>query len=135
MFIVDAVTAPVPKFISLINEIGNIFNEIIELVAGAAEHNKQICDILKKQVHAAESAVRGLKEYREDRDFFNIKNYLRLQDLFDIITRIQKYISEISQMKTLIKYIKAISIAKTFIELCEKFGSCINELFPLITQI
>ncbi|PKC01430.1 hypothetical protein RhiirA5_402830 [Rhizophagus irregularis] len=134
--VVDAVNAPVPKFISLINEIGNIFNEIIELVAGASRHSKQICDILKKQFHAAESAIRSLKEYSEDReDFFNIKNYLHLQDLFDIITRIKKFILEISQMKPLIKYIKTISIAKTFIELCEKFGSCINELFPLTIQI
>ncbi|CAB4430673.1 unnamed protein product [Rhizophagus irregularis] len=133
---IDAVNAPVPKFISLINEIGNIFNEIIELVEGAARHNKQICDILKKQVHAAKSAIQSLKEYREDReDFFSIKNYLHLQDLFDIITRIKKFILEISQMKPLIKYIKTISIAKTFIELCEKFGSCINELFPLTIQI
>ncbi|CAB5216812.1 unnamed protein product [Rhizophagus irregularis] len=133
---IDAVNAPVPKFISLINEIGNIFNEIIELVAGASRHSKQICDILKKQFHAAESAIRSLKEYSEDReDFFNIKNYLHLQDLFDIITRIKKFILEISQMKPLIKYIKTISIAKTFIELCEKFGSCINELFPLTIQI
>ncbi|PKK62867.1 kinase-like protein [Rhizophagus irregularis] len=133
---IDVVNAPVPKFISLINEIGNIFNEIIELVAGASRHRKQICDILKKQVHAAESAIRSLKEYSEDReDFFNIKNYLHLQDLFDIITRIKKIILEISQMKPLIKYIKMISIAKTFIELCEKFGSCINELFPLTIQI
>ncbi|EXX71619.1 Sps1p [Rhizophagus irregularis DAOM 197198w] len=133
---INAVNAPVPKFISLINEIGNIFNEIIELVAGASRHRKQICDILKKQVHAAESAIRSLKEYSEDReDFFNIKNYLHLQDLFDIITRIKKFILEISQMKPLIKYIKTISIAKTFIELCEKFGSCINELFPLTIQI
>jgi hypothetical protein len=72
---------PFTKFLPIINEIGNIYNEIVDLVE-AAEHNKRTCVILKQRVYAADLAVLDLKnqEHKEDRkDFFNSKNYLCLQ--------------------------------------------------------
>ncbi|GBC09495.1 hypothetical protein RclHR1_08900009 [Rhizophagus clarus] len=116
------------KFLPIISEIGNIFNEIVDLVE-AAEHNKRTCKILKDRVYAIELIVLDLKVQREDNEvFLNNKNYLYLQNLTNIIVRIRKFISEISQMKTLIKYIKAKNIKKTFIELCEEFDDCVNVL-------
>ncbi|PKY39532.1 kinase-like protein [Rhizophagus irregularis] len=119
---------PFAKFLPLINEIGNFFNEIIELVEDA-EHNKRICEILKNRVRVAELSVQDLREKRKDRqDFFNKLNYIRLQELSIIITRIKNFISEISQMKTLIKYLKEKNIEKIFKELCEEFDVYINLL-------
>ncbi|CAB5366937.1 unnamed protein product [Rhizophagus irregularis] len=119
---------PFARFLPLINEIGNFFNEIIELVE-AAEHNKRTCEILKNRVRVAELAVRDLRDKKKDReDFFNKINYIRLQELSTIITQIKKFISEISLMKTLIKYLKEKSIEKIFKELCMEFDSCINLL-------
>ncbi|PKY34682.1 kinase-like protein [Rhizophagus irregularis] len=119
---------PFARFLPLINEIGNFFNEIIELVE-AAEHNKRTCEILKNRVRVAELAVRDLRDKKKDReDFFNKINYIRLQELSTIITQIKKFISEISLMKTLIKYLKEKSVEKIFKELCMEFDSCINLL-------
>ncbi|CAB4474392.1 unnamed protein product [Rhizophagus irregularis] len=124
----DLVIIPFPKFLPIINEIGNIFNEIFDLVE-AAEHNKQICKKLQKRVRAAELAIQDLIEIREDRkDFFNKMSYMNLRELRDIIDRIKKFISKISQMKFLVRCFQEENIKKTFKELCEEFDSCINFL-------
>jgi hypothetical protein len=124
------IVVPFTKFLPIINEIGNIFNEIVELVE-AAEHNKRTCVILKQRVYAADLALLDLRVQRdkEDRkDFFNNKNYLCLQNLSNIIAQIKKFIAEISQMKTLIKYIKAKTIEKKFNELCGEFDGYVGVL-------
>ncbi|UZO01376.1 uncharacterized protein OCT59_012477 [Rhizophagus irregularis] len=119
---------PFARFLPLINEIENFFNEIIELVE-AAEHNQRTCEILKNRVRVAELAVRDLRDKKKDReDFFNKINYIRLQELSTIIKQIKKFISEISLMKTLIKYLKEKSVEKIFKKLCMEFDSCINLL-------
>ncbi|POG79315.1 kinase-like domain-containing protein [Rhizophagus irregularis DAOM 181602=DAOM 197198] len=116
------------KFIPLISEIGNVFNEILDLVE-AAEHNKRTCGILRDRVNVAELAVRELRVRNKDKkDFFNSKNYKSLQNLVIIIARIKKFISDISQMKPLIKHIKAKNIEKTFVELCEEFDGYVKVL-------
>ncbi|RIA86220.1 kinase-like domain-containing protein, partial [Glomus cerebriforme] len=71
---------PFIKFSPLINEIGNILNEVID-IAQAAEHNKRICNSLKQRVYAANLAVFGLKVRRDEQEYFNKKNYLCLQNL------------------------------------------------------
>ncbi|PKK67942.1 hypothetical protein RhiirC2_751026 [Rhizophagus irregularis] len=97
---------PFAKFLPLINDIVNSYNEIIELVE-AAEYNKRTCKILQKRVRVVESAIQDLRGEREDRkDFFN----------------------KISQMKSLIKYIKAKSIEKTKKKLCKELDDCVNVL-------
>jgi hypothetical protein len=112
------IVVPFTEFLPVINEIGNIYDEAIDLVE-AAEHNKRTCAILKKRIFAANIAALYLKFQgdKEDRnDFFNSKNYLCLQNLSNIITRIKEFIAEISQMKTLLKYIKAKKFERTFRE-------------------
>ncbi|CAB4485400.1 unnamed protein product [Rhizophagus irregularis] len=121
-FSINTSAVPFIKFLPIIKEIENIFEEITELVK-AAEHNKRTCKILKNRVGAA---VRDLGEDRKE--FFNNKNYSCLQDLSDTITRIKKFISEISQMKSLIKHIKVKNIEETFKKLCEEFDSYIKVL-------
>jgi len=44
------------------------------------------------------------------------------------MTQIKKFITEISQMVTLLKYIQTKSIERTFKELCKDFDNCINVL-------
>lgn len=55
------IIVPFTKFLPLIDEIRNIFNEIVQ----AAEYNGRICNALMQRVHG--------------------NNYLHLQDLITII--------------------------------------------------
>ncbi|CAG8525233.1 11917_t:CDS:2 [Funneliformis mosseae] len=122
------VIVPITKFFPLISEIGNVLNEIVEIVQ-AAEHNKRICDVLLQKVYAAELAVHDLKVRRNvHQGCFNTKNYLGLQSLCNVISQIKKFTGEVSQMKTMMKYLKGKSIEKTFKELCREFDSCVSLL-------
>ncbi len=108
---------PITKFFPLISEIGITFHEIVEIVQ-AAEHNKRTCFVLLQLVHAVNLVVLELKVPRNNnQEFFNNRNYLYLQNLVNVITQMKKFTAEISQMKTLLKYIQAKSIEKTFYEL------------------
>lgn len=109
-----------------------MFDEIIEITQ-TAEHNKRICDVLKQRVDAVDLAVRNLKIKKNNQGFFNHKNHLYLQNLVNVITYIKNFMVEISQMKTLLKYIQAKSIKKTFNDLCKEFDNCINSLAFTIT--
>src|SRR5436305_408063 len=90
------------KFSPLFTEIHNLLNDVIEIVQ-AAEHNKRTCEALKQRVYVANLAVLDLKVRRENQEFFNKKNFIRLQSLATVITQIKKFVLEISQMKTLLK--------------------------------
>jgi hypothetical protein len=117
---------PFSKFHPLINEIRAILNEIIDL-SQAAEHNKRICEVLKLRVYAVDLATFELNVIRKNQEFFNRKNYSSLQSLVIVITQIKRFISDISQMKNLIKlkYVQPKNIEKTFKELCKEFDICI----------
>ncbi|CAG8678192.1 14423_t:CDS:2, partial [Funneliformis mosseae] len=121
-------TVPFAKFVPLISEIGNVLNEIVEIVQ-AAEHNKRTCKALLQRVRAAGLAVFDLKIRRdENKEFFVNRNYLYLQNLVNVVINIKKFVKEISQMNTLIKYLKAKGVEKTFKRLCREFDSWINLL-------
>jgi hypothetical protein len=113
------------KFLPLINEIRSILNEIIELEQ-AAEHNIRICKILKRRVYAVDLAIYEFNVERKNQ-FFNRKNYSSLQSLVIVITHIRRFISDISQIKNLIKlkYVLPENIEKTFKELSREFDICI----------
>ncbi|EXX55730.1 uncharacterized protein OCT59_000754 [Rhizophagus irregularis] len=121
----------IAKFVPFINEFGAIFDEIIDIVE-AAEHNKRTCGVLLKRVHVANSVVRQFREKKDDPVFFNNENYLSLQRLTVIIGQIKIFVSEISQLKTLKKYIGAKNIEKTFADLCKEFDSSFNFLLVSI---
>ncbi|UZO15506.1 uncharacterized protein OCT59_006926 [Rhizophagus irregularis] len=118
---------PFSKFHPLINEIRSIFYEIIYLDQ-AAEHNKRICNVLKQRVYAVDLATFELNIMRNfNQEFFNRKNYSSLQSLVSVITQIKRFISDISQMKNLIKlkYVQPKNIEKTFKGLCRELDICI----------
>jgi len=126
--VLDTAPAIVPfiKFLPLISEIGNALNELVE-IEEAAEHYKRTCKALLQRVYAADLAVLELK-VRRNKEFFNNRDYLCLQNLVNVITQIKKFASEISQIKSVLKYMKAKNLEKTFSELCKEFDSCINIL-------
>ncbi len=114
------------KFLPLISEVATIFNEIVE-VYQAAEHNKRICGVMLDRVQIAETAVKNLKNRRdENEEFFTQKNFFHLQQLIAVIRKIRKFIGEISQLKGLSKYIQAKSIEKTAKELISEFDGTIQ---------
>src|SRR4051812_48035576 len=116
------------RFLPLFTDIKNIFEEIIDITQ-TAEHNGRICDMLLQRVYAVNLAVIDLKIARESNQrFFNINNYLVLQNLISIINLIKKFITNISQMKNLINYIQAKNIEESFNYLCENFDHCVRVL-------
>ncbi|CAB4433379.1 unnamed protein product [Rhizophagus irregularis] len=123
---------PFPKFFPLISEISNVLNEIIEITQ-TTEYYKRICDMLKQRVDAVDLAVRDFKVKKYNQGFFNHNNHIYLQKLVNVITQIKNFMTEISQMKTLIKYIQVESIEKAFKDLCKEFDDCINSLAFTIT--
>jgi len=118
---------PITVFFPLISKIEYAFNQIVEIVR-AAEHNKRTCLILSRLVHTAYLVALEFKIPTNNQQVFNKKNYLEIQILVNVVAPIKKFAAEISQMKTLIKYIKANSIMKTFNELFSKFNNYMNLL-------
>lgn len=118
---------PYKKFYPLIDEIGNILVKVDEITE-TAEHNKWICEVLKRRVYAINLAVLDFKFYRNKRVIYNEKNFLCLQNLITVLTRIKKFISVISQMNTLLrsKYIRQKNMEKTFKDICKDFDICID---------
>ncbi|CAI2173231.1 14958_t:CDS:2 [Funneliformis geosporum] len=118
---------PITKFYLLISEIGTAFDEIIDIET-VAEHNKRTCAALLRVIYKVYMAALDLKVSKLNQEFFNKKNYLGLQILVNVIIPIKNFAREISQMKTLIKYIQAGNIEKSFNELCSDLNECINSL-------
>jgi hypothetical protein len=104
----------------------------------AAEHNKRICEALKRRVYAVDLAVLDFKVHRDKGVIYNETSYSCLQNLITIMTQIKKFISNISQMKTLLKskYIQQKNIENFFKEICKDFDNCvINIDIPYFTAI
>ncbi|CAI2183815.1 19149_t:CDS:2, partial [Funneliformis geosporum] len=122
------VVIPFASFLPLITEVTKVFNEIIEIYQ-TAEHNKKICGIMLDRVQVADTAVRNLKNRREDNiKFFSDGNLFNLQKLVHVIGKIRKFVEEISQLKGLKKYIQAKSIEKHVKDLINEFDSTIRLL-------
>src|SRR4051812_32331504 len=114
---------PITEFRSLFNEIEEILKEITD-ISITAEHNKRICNALKKRVCDANLAtVFELKV--QDQEFFNEQNYYCLQKLVSIIRQIKDFGAEISQMRTL-SHSKIIE--KIYKGLCREFENCLISL-------
>ncbi|CAG8507047.1 16538_t:CDS:2 [Rhizophagus irregularis] len=123
-------------FIPLISEIAHIVQDIINLYQ-TAEHNKRICGSLLSRATAAETAVNMLKIRRlENEDVFKSKEYYRnFQKLVMVIGKIKNFISEVSQIKGLRKFLAAHSIEEQFRNLTEEFDGLMRVLnFTMAVQ-
>ena len=131
---VTKVAVPFANFLPLIGEVASICNEIVD-VYQAAEHNKRICGIMLDRVQVAETAVKDLKNRRDQTvDFFTEKNYVHLQKLIALIRKIRKFAGDISQLKSLSKYVQAKSIEKNAKELMNDFDSTI-QIMPFALMV
>ncbi|CAI2179327.1 17346_t:CDS:10, partial [Funneliformis geosporum] len=116
---------PFAVFLPLITEVTQVFNEIIKIYQ-TAEHNKKICGIFLDRVQIADTAVRNLKNRRDENvEFFTTNNLLHLQELVNVISKICKFVGEISQLTSLSKYIQAKNIENSVKELSSEFDSTI----------
>ncbi|CAG8761151.1 10153_t:CDS:2 [Dentiscutata erythropus] len=101
------ITIPFPKFVSVMHEIMNVIEDIIT-IHQSAEHNKLISSAL-------------------------VDKTVSIETTFPNLQKIQKYISEVTQLKGLEKYIHAKSIQTTFYELTTEFDNYVNKLKFAIT--
>src|SRR6266508_1453484 len=107
-------------------EVDTIFNEIVEIYQ-AAEHNKRICGVMLDRVQIAQTAVKNIKNRRDENiNLFTKENFFHLLKLIVVIRKMHKFIGEISQLKGLSKYIQAKSIEKTAKELISEFDGTIQ---------
>ncbi|KAF0508857.1 kinase-like protein [Gigaspora margarita] len=119
---------PFLKFIPIIIDIINVTEEIA-LIYQSAEHNKHISKSLFERIVAVETSLRLLKAYKDEhKEFFNKQNFVAMQKLSDNIQKMKKFISEITQLKGLMKYSQTKSIQTIFYELTAEFNNCINTL-------
>jgi hypothetical protein len=128
----DNVTIPYEKFLQIIKKI-ELYDEIVKIYE-KAEHNRRICGIMSERVLIANTIVNNLKIRKEENInfFLSEKNYINLNRFAIIISKIHKLLSEISQLKSLYKYIKYNSIEKIVKNLKDEFDSTIQILnFPL----
>ncbi|CAG8559291.1 5631_t:CDS:2 [Dentiscutata heterogama] len=124
---------PFLKFTSIIDDIINFTGEI-EQIYQSAEHNKHISKSLFERIVAIETSLRLLKAYKDEhKEFFNKQNFVAMQKLSDNIQKMKNFISEITQLKGLLKY-QTKSIQTIFYELTTEFNSCINTLNFIITD-
>src|SRR5947209_7741083 len=79
--VVSNAAVPFANFLPLIGEVARLCNEIVDIYQ-TAEHNKRICGVMLDRVQVAETAVRNLKNRREENeDFFSEENYINLHKL------------------------------------------------------
>jgi hypothetical protein len=126
--IVAHAAVPFANFLPLIGEVSRLCNEIVEIYQ-TAEHNKRICGVLLDRVTVAETAVKNLKNRREENiDFFSEENYINLQKLVGVIGKMRKFLGEISQLKGLYRYVQSKNIEKLVRDLNNEFDSTIQIL-------
>ncbi|CAI2170898.1 873_t:CDS:10, partial [Funneliformis geosporum] len=126
--VISSAMVPFASFLPLITEVTQVFNEIIKIYQ-SAEHNKKICGILLDRVQIADTAVRNLKNRRDENvDFFSANNLINLQNLVYVVGKIRKLVEDISKLTGLAKYIQAKNLEKTVQELSSEFDSTINVL-------
>ncbi|GBC04293.1 hypothetical protein RclHR1_00560020 [Rhizophagus clarus] len=119
------------EMIDLITEIRDLFDKINEITQ-SAEHNKRICKVFKKRVYVIYSAMFD-KVHGDDKEYFNENNYQCLQNLVAVIKKIKKFITDITQMTTLLElnYNQSNNIEINFKELFNNFNDCIMSVNSL----
>ncbi|PKY19160.1 kinase-like protein [Rhizophagus irregularis] len=117
------------NFLPLVREVTKIHNEIIE-VYQTAQYNKKTCWSMMKRVEIAEIALRNL---RDNSKHFSRESYINLRRLINIIDKIRKFVTGISQLEGYRNYIQfKKNIEETFEDLNKEFNSVIQLLnfFP-----
>jgi hypothetical protein len=122
------------EMFDLITKIRDLLDKIGEITQ-AAEHNKRICKVLKQRVYVVYLAILDFKVQRGDKEYLNENNHQCLQNLVAVITKIKEFVTEISQMTTLLKlnYNQPKNIEKKFKELCKDFDNTIGEYLSNFT--
>ncbi|CAG8447392.1 10996_t:CDS:2 [Ambispora gerdemannii] len=121
-------------FIPLISNITILVREVVDLYQ-AAEHNKRICHSLLERVNNAEYVAKDIhnrrKEYEDDlksKDF-----YIKFKGLVEVIKRIKIFISQVSQIKGIRKFVNANEIQNEFERLTREFDSTLRDISFRIT--
>ncbi|GBC28758.2 kinase-like domain-containing protein [Rhizophagus irregularis DAOM 181602=DAOM 197198] len=74
-----------PFFLSLIEKLSNIYDEMIE-ICQTAKHNKESCELILNRVGKADMSLSNLKTYRKGNlEYFSEENYNNLHKLVTII--------------------------------------------------
>ncbi|GBC03162.1 hypothetical protein RclHR1_00500010 [Rhizophagus clarus] len=74
-----------PCFLSLIEEVSDIYDETVE-ICQTAKHNEESCELILNRIEKADMALSNLKTYRkENLKYFTEENYNNLHKLVTVI--------------------------------------------------
>ncbi|PKY48034.1 kinase-like protein [Rhizophagus irregularis] len=117
------------EFAPLISSFLNVGNEIIKLYKKAKQH-KELCGFLLKRCKFAMAAVEDLDLRKtENVEFFSKQEHLTLfLGFINCMEGIKSFIAEVSQLKTLQKYLYTNSIEEKFTNLATEFDGYMQNL-------
>ncbi|CAB4388393.1 unnamed protein product [Rhizophagus irregularis] len=117
------------EFAPLISSFLNVGNEIIKLYKKAKQH-KELCGFLLKRCKFAMAAVEDLDLRKtENVEFFSKQENLTLfLGFINCMEGIKSFIAEVSQLKTLQKYLYTNSIEEKFTNLATEFDGYMQNL-------
>ncbi|CAG8455081.1 705_t:CDS:2 [Diversispora eburnea] len=94
------------------------------------QYNKRICDCLIDRVESIEMAIKSLKRHKEENNdyFFNQNTYNDFHKLIYILERIQSFMTDISQLHGLRKFIDIQMIENQFWEIVNDFDELVWNL-------
>ncbi|CAB5382525.1 unnamed protein product [Rhizophagus irregularis] len=82
-----------PYFLSLIEKLSNIYDEMVE-ICQTAKHNKESCEIILNRVEKAVMSLSNLKTYRkENLEYFSEEIYNNLHKLVTIIGKMREFLT------------------------------------------
>ncbi|CAG8523182.1 7003_t:CDS:1 [Rhizophagus irregularis] len=82
-----------PFFLSLIEKLSNIYDEMIE-ICQTAKHNKESCELILNRVGKADMSLSNLKTYRKGNlEYFSEENYNNLHKLVTIIGKMREFLT------------------------------------------
>src|SRR5437762_11624795 len=113
-------------FITIIFKVGN---EIVDLYE-KAKHNKELCGFLLKRCNFAVAAVKDLDIRRTEYvEFFSKKeNFELIKGFCECIKRIREFVSRVSRLNKLMKYLSAYSVEDDLKKLVEEFDGYMTTL-------
>ncbi|RIB17980.1 kinase-like domain-containing protein [Gigaspora rosea] len=97
------------------------------------QFNKKICDCLIDRIESVEMAIKSLKRHKNDKNendryFFKQTTYNAFHQLIVVLEKMQQYITDVSQLHGLRKFIDIMDIKKQFEKLIREFDMIVNTL-------
>ncbi|CAG8789034.1 80_t:CDS:1, partial [Racocetra persica] len=116
-------------YIPIVSYVVNIVKEIKKTFK-KAQNNKDICLILFERAKDAESVMNKILNYKDDYEEFlrEEKSYKAFHKFKILLIKIKDFVVEVSELKSVRKFLDANSVKSTYDKLTNEFETCIKDL-------